>query len=116
LVSTLFKLSIKYLTSTKGNARLAGLEKDLGLKGTQYNKILSVFYISYILFEIPLVMACKTIGPGRFIPTITLLFGICSICTGFCNTEPQISGVRFLLGVLEAPSKYNLIAVTLLKP
>ncbi|KAL1648283.1 hypothetical protein SLS61_006973 [Didymella pomorum] len=34
-----------------GNARLAGLEKDLGLKGYDYNQVLSVFYISYIIFE-----------------------------------------------------------------
>jgi len=31
-----------------GNARLAGLEKDLGLKGYDYNILLSCFYISYI--------------------------------------------------------------------
>lgn len=35
-----------------GNARLAGLEKDLGLKGYDYNQVLSVFYISYIIFEV----------------------------------------------------------------
>lgn len=35
-----------------GNARLAGLEKDLKLKGYDYNAVLSVFYISYIIFEV----------------------------------------------------------------
>lgn len=35
-----------------GNARLAGLEKDLKLTGYDYNAILSVFYISYIIFEV----------------------------------------------------------------
>jgi hypothetical protein len=29
-----------------GNARLAGFEKDLALKGYDYNTVLSVFYIS----------------------------------------------------------------------
>lgn len=47
-----------------GNARLAGLEKDLHLKGHDYNSVLSVFYISYIIFEIPSNMACKWMGPG----------------------------------------------------
>ena len=36
-----------------GNARLAGLERDLKLEGYDYNAVLSVFYISYIVFEIP---------------------------------------------------------------
>jgi hypothetical protein len=35
-----------------GNARLAGLEKDLGLQRYDYNAVLSVFYISYIIFEV----------------------------------------------------------------
>lgn len=28
------------------------MEEDLGLQGFQYNVILSVFYISYIVFEV----------------------------------------------------------------
>ena len=35
-----------------GNARLAGLEKDLKLTGYDYNAVLSIFYVSYIIFEV----------------------------------------------------------------
>jgi hypothetical protein len=45
-----------------GNARLAGFEKDLKLVGYDYNTVLSVFYISYIVFEIPATIFCKVIG------------------------------------------------------
>ena len=72
------------------------------LKGYDYNKVLSVFYISYIIFEIPSNMACKWIGPGWFIPGITLGFGILSICTAFCHDIATVSAVRFLLGIFEA--------------
>ncbi|KAK6613755.1 major facilitator superfamily transporter [Botrytis cinerea] len=85
-----------------GNAKLAGLEKDLNMKGYDYNKVLSIFYISYILFEIPANMACKWIGPGWFIPGTSLAFGICSIATAFVHNIHAISGVRFLLGIFEA--------------
>ncbi|CZR56474.1 probable MFS transporter [Phialocephala subalpina] len=85
-----------------GNAKLAGFEKDLHLAGYDYNRVLSVFYISYIIFEIPSNMACKWIGPGWFIPTISLGFGICSICTAFVHNIHSASGVRFLLGMFEA--------------
>ena len=85
-----------------GNARLAGFEADLGLVGYDYNKVLSIFYIAYILFEIPSNMACKWIGPGWFIPATTLGFGICSICTAFVHNIQAASGVRFLLGMFEA--------------
>lgn len=86
----------------KGNARLAGLEKDLKLTGYDYNKLLSYFYISYIIFEIPCNMACKWIGPGWFIPATSLGFGICSICTAFVNDIHAAGGIRFLLGLFEA--------------
>ncbi|OBT68281.1 hypothetical protein VE03_02370 [Pseudogymnoascus sp. 23342-1-I1] len=85
-----------------GNARLAGFEDDLKLKGYDYNIVLSIFYISYIVFEIPGTMACKWVGPGWFIPAISLGFGICSICTAFVTNIHSACGVRFLLGVFEA--------------
>ncbi|KAH7381089.1 putative MFS transporter [Cadophora sp. MPI-SDFR-AT-0126] len=85
-----------------GNARLAGFEKDLDLKHYDYNIVLSVFYISYIIFEIPSNMACKLIGPGWYIPLITLVFGIVSIGTAFVHSFSAVCGVRFLLGIFEA--------------
>ncbi|KAF7548677.1 hypothetical protein G7Z17_g6909 [Cylindrodendrum hubeiense] len=84
------------------NARIAGLNEDLDLQGYDYNKILSVFYISYILFEIPATILCKWIGPGWFLPITSLLFGGASIATAFVNTQSAICGVRFLLGIFEA--------------
>jgi MFS family permease len=99
----LVKYELSTLTlSQSGNARLAGFEADLGLVGYDYNKVLSIFYIAYILFEIPSNMACKWIGPGWFIPATTLGFGVCSICTAFVHNIQTASGVRFLLGMFEA--------------
>ncbi|WKT51781.1 MFS transporter superfamily [Fusarium oxysporum f. sp. vasinfectum] len=85
-----------------GNARLAGLEEDLGLTGNDYNLVLSVFYISYIVFEIPANLLCKYMGPGWFIPLTSLGFGLCSIFTAFVSNVHQICGVRFVLGIFEA--------------
>lgn len=87
---------------TAGNAKLAGLERDLDMRGYDYNAALSVFYISYIFFEIPCNAACKWVGPGWFIPAITLAFGICTICTAFVQSFSALCGVRFLLGIFEA--------------
>jgi len=90
------------LIEIAGNARLAGLEKDLGLHGFDYNQVLSAFYIGYIVFELPSVFACKLLGPGWYIPSMTIGFGIFSIVTAFCTNFHNISAVRFLLGVCEA--------------
>ncbi|KAJ5945443.1 MFS general substrate transporter [Penicillium verrucosum] len=85
-----------------GNARLAGFEQDLDLHGYDYNTVLSIFYISYILFEIPATVCCKLLGPGWFLPLTTLGFGVVSVATAFVRTRAQACAVRFLLGIFEA--------------
>ncbi|CAG7924793.1 unnamed protein product [Penicillium olsonii] len=85
-----------------GNAKLAGFNKDLGLVNYDYNAVLSIFFISYIIFEIPSNIMCKWVGPGWWLPGITLGFGICSVATAFVQDKHSVSGVRFLLGMFEA--------------
>ncbi|KAL0567920.1 hypothetical protein V5O48_014074 [Marasmius crinis-equi] len=85
-----------------GNARIAGLEEDLGLKGSDYNVILSIFYISYVLFQLPSNILCKRLGPGWFLPGITTLFGFVSLGTAFVHNKAQVAGVRVALGAFEA--------------
>ncbi|RCI15863.1 hypothetical protein L249_2548 [Ophiocordyceps polyrhachis-furcata BCC 54312] len=84
-----------------GNAKIAGLDADLGMKGFDYNRVVSIFYISYILLEIPCSILCKCIGPGWFLPLATVLFGVASVGTAFVSTIPQLMAVRFTLGIFE---------------
>lgn len=67
-----------------------------------YNQLASIFYISYILFEIPSNLACKWMGPGYFIPILTLGFGIASLAFAYVNNLEQGCGVRFVLGMFES--------------
>lgn len=78
------------------------MDVELNMKGFDYNATLSIFYVSYIVFELPSNVLCKIVGPGWFIPFLTVMFGICSVGCGFVTTTPQMMGVRFLLGVFEA--------------
>lgn len=78
------------------------MEKDLKMVNYDYNIAVTSFYISYILFEIPLNLLCKWMGPGWFLPASTLLFGIASLGTAFVKTQAQLCGVRFILGIFEA--------------
>ena len=56
-----YRLITKFATQRAniGNARLAGLERDLGLAGYDYNIILTCFYVPYIIFELPSVWCCE---------------------------------------------------------
>lgn len=67
-----------------------------------FNLVLSIFYISYALFEVPSTLLCKLVGPGWYLPGAASLFGIATICTAFVKTKNQLIAVRFILGIFEA--------------
>lgn len=47
-------------------------------------------------------MACKWLGPGWFLPGITLGFGVLTVCFAFVRNIHEACAVRFLLGIFEA--------------
>lgn len=59
-----------------GNARLQGLEKDLHIKGQDYNIALMVFFIPYILFEVPSNIFIRKIAPSTWLSSIMVLWGM----------------------------------------
>src|SRR6202035_269240 len=52
-----------------GNARLFGLEADTGLIGNQYNIALLLFFVPYILFEVPSNLILKKMKPRIWLPS-----------------------------------------------
>lgn len=57
-----------------GNANVAGLTKappqGIGISGSQYNSTLTVFFVSYAVFEPLTNILLKRLKPSRFIPLI----------------------------------------------
>lgn len=58
-----------------GNARIQGLEKDLKMKGQDYNVALFVFFIPYILFEVPSNILIRKFAPSTWLSGIMMLWG-----------------------------------------
>lgn len=57
-----------------GNAKLDGLEKDLHMSGQQYNLTLTIFFISYSVFEPLTNVLLKKLRPSVFLPIIMFLW------------------------------------------
>jgi hypothetical protein len=49
------------------NAKLNSLEKDLGLKGTQYNTLISILFVGYIAGQIPSNMILNRVRPSWYL-------------------------------------------------
>ncbi|QRW08134.1 major facilitator superfamily transporter [Ceratobasidium sp. AG-Ba] len=84
-----------------GNAKVAGLEKDIGLVGYQYNIGLSIFYITYALSEVPSNLFLKHIGADKWIPILVTGFGLVCFATTFIKDFAGFMVVRALLGLCE---------------
>jgi hypothetical protein len=65
-----------------GNAKTDNMEKDLHFKSNQYNIILSVFYVPYVLGAPPIAMLGKKYGPARVLPILMGCFGSFTLLTG----------------------------------
>jgi hypothetical protein len=72
----LLLIFVAFLDRTNiGNARIMGLEADLGMEGSDYNIALFVFFIPYITLDIPANLLMKKLRPSLYLPTIVFCWG-----------------------------------------
>ncbi|CAO1598861.1 hypothetical protein XANCAGTX0491_002616 [Xanthoria calcicola] len=84
-----------------GNARLYGLEEDLGLTGNQYQTAVSILFVTYLLAEVPSNLVLKKFTPSRWISFITTAWGIIATLTGVTQSYAGLIVCRLLLGLVE---------------
>ena len=84
-----------------GFAKLRMLE-DLGLDEKVYGLGAGMFYVGYMLFEIPSNLILHRVGARRWISRIMISWGIISACMMFVRDEKSFYLLRILLGLAEA--------------
>ncbi|KAH7072659.1 major facilitator superfamily domain-containing protein [Paraphoma chrysanthemicola] len=88
--------------SNIGNARIAGLTTDLGIAtGTSFNVALLVFYIPYILVDVPSNLLVKRLRAGIYLPSLITAWGLVCLCMGFITNFAGLIACRLLLGLFE---------------
>ncbi|WEW57406.1 hypothetical protein PRK78_002873 [Emydomyces testavorans] len=87
--------------SNIGNARIAGLMDDLKLSSSQYEWVLTAFYITYILFEWMTLMY-KLIPAHIYIPLCVLGWGLVASLQCLVTSFWVLVLLRAFLGVFEA--------------
>lgn len=114
-------LMVAFLDRTNiGNARIQGLEADLDMKGADYNIALFVFFIPYIVLDIPLNILMKRLRPSLYLGTLCTSWGeshwllnpingltwhptgIVTVCQGVTQSFAGLIVCRVLLGCFEA--------------
>ncbi|KAI6090994.1 MFS general substrate transporter [Hypoxylon rubiginosum] len=84
------------------NARIQGMTKDLDLHGNRFNIALFVFFVPFILLEVPSNMVFKKFKPAYYLSFLMLSWSIINMCMGFVTTYEGLVALRFFLGTFEA--------------
>lgn len=79
-----------------------GMNETLGLTATTFGLASGIFFIGYILLEIPSNLALHRFGARKWIARILISWGVVASLTAFVQDPAQLYVLRVLLGVAEA--------------
>jgi len=93
---------IAYLDRSNISVAALQMNADLGLSVKMYGIGAGLFYITYIIFEIPSNIILTKVGARRWIARIMVTWGLVAIGMAFIKTANQLYTMRLLLGTAEA--------------
>jgi MFS family permease len=64
--------------------------------------IISIFFIAYLLFELPGNLILARVRPSWYLPTIMVLWGLVCACMSKVQNYGGMLACRFALGAMEA--------------
>ena len=79
-----------------------GMTQDLGLSALQFGLASGIFFIGYILLEVPSNLALHKFGARRWLARIMISWGIVSLLFTWVSSVEGLYTLRFLLGIAEA--------------
>jgi MFS transporter, ACS family, tartrate transporter len=78
------------------------MNHDLGFSPAVYGFGAGIFFLGYILFEVPSNLMLARVGPRAWIARIMITWGLVSSAMMFVRGPLSLYGLRFLLGAAEA--------------
>jgi len=79
-----------------------GMTQDLGLSALQFGLASGIFFIGYILLEVPSNLALHKFGARRWLARIMISWGIVSLLFTWVSSVEGLYTLRLLLGIAEA--------------
>src|SRR5512138_1254168 len=93
---------VAYLDRTNVSFAALQMRESLKFSDAVYGFGAGVFFLGYVLFEVPSNLIMERVGARRWIARIMLTWGVISACMMFVRTPWSFYALRFLLGVAEA--------------
>jgi hypothetical protein len=101
LLPTLWILYLNnYLDRTNiAQARLNGMDADIGLTGDDYNLAVSILTIGYMLAQLPSNMLLTRVRPSIYLPVTCIVWSSVAIATAGVKNAQHLFVVRLFPGV-----------------
>src|ERR1700676_3437404 len=78
------------------------MSADLGFSDQVYGLGVGMFYLTYVLFEVPGAIIAERWSARKWIARIMISWGIVTALTGLVHTAGQFYAARFVLGAAES--------------
>ncbi|MDR5760443.1 MFS transporter [Caballeronia sp. LZ035] len=78
------------------------MNRALGFSATTFGIGAGLFFIGYVIFEVPSNLILERVGARRWIARIMLTWGVLSACMAFVQGPASFFTLRVLLGIAEA--------------
>ncbi|OQE15234.1 hypothetical protein PENSTE_c029G07134 [Penicillium steckii] len=94
---------LSYMDRTNiGNAKISGMETDLNLTSNEYSIALVVYFVGYVVFEVPSNLVLGRTRPSIFLPGIMILWGVLTCLMAVIKSYEHLVVLRVLIGCVEA--------------
>jgi len=97
-----FLYIINYLDRTSVAYAAIGMSRTLGFNDRVFGLGAGIFFVSYVLLQIPGALVVERWSARRCISVILIAWGSLTVLTALVHTPAQLYGARLLLGAAEA--------------
>ncbi|KAJ5981066.1 hypothetical protein N7481_008364 [Penicillium waksmanii] len=88
--------------SNIGNVKVAHMPEDINASDSQFSIAVSIFYVTYVLFEAPWAVLMKKLTPRNILTGLCIVWSLTTIFTGFIESVGSLYATRLILGACEA--------------
>lgn len=78
------------------------MQAELGLSDAAYGIAAGVFFVGYVLFEVPSSWGLRKYGAPSWVCRIMVSWGLATAALMFARSEYALYGLRLLIGIMEA--------------
>ena len=93
---------LAYIDRTNIGIAALTMNDDLGISATAFGFGAGLFFLGYVIFEVPSNLVMHRVGARIWISRIMVTWGLVATGSAFIQGESSFYAVRFLLGVAEA--------------